>query len=289
MEMAYIMETRQKSGGILSLDPVTGKDIWTLDTPTRHVHSCGMCTDIDPVSPGLETYGADADGHTLTSNRWLFASNGTLLKSGTEVDYSFGIPSAWWDADLQREIIRDQARDHEGGAVSEKIEGSVVLVADLFGDWREEVVTTVPGELRIYTTPIPAMDRRVCLMQDTLYRSRTMMNAMGYMQVPILSYVPEAVSPNLNLTAMKGADGKRFCRVVVVAPLDKAVKGALALIAPTGVPLERTGVAVDLAPGGRVVLPIPFEGKLDKRGDSIRAALTLENGTVLNGAVPLGL
>jgi hypothetical protein len=42
--------------------------------------------------------------------------------------------------------------------------------------------------LRIYTTPIPATDRRVCLMQDPLYRMDVVVAAMGYYQVPMLSY-----------------------------------------------------------------------------------------------------
>ncbi|MCL1921057.1 MAG: carbohydrate binding domain-containing protein [Kiritimatiellaeota bacterium] len=287
MEMAYIMEARQKQGGgIHLLDPATGKLIWQLDEPTTHVHSCGMCSDIDPTVPGLQIYGANAEGdHQLTPSRWLFACDGTLLKSGAEVDFSFGRPSAWWDADLQREIIQGgKAWKHEGGAVSERIEGNVVLVADLLGDWREEIVTTVPGELRIYTTTIPAMDRRVCLMQDTLYRSRTMMNAMGYMQVPLLSYVPEALAPNINLTIMGNV-----CRAVVVAPLGKAVKGKLTLTAPKGVTLEKTESAIDLAPGARTILPIAFDGKPATRGDRIRATLTLADAPTLNAAVPLGL
>ena len=289
MEMAYIIETRQpKEGGIHLLDPVTGKFLWQLQEPTKHVHSCGMCSDISPVSPGLEIYGADSEGHKPTSNRWFLACDGKPLKPDTTQDFSFGRPSAWWDADLQREIVRGQMRDFEGGAVSERIEGEVVLIADLFGDWREEVVTTVPGEVRIYTTPIPAMDRRVCLMQDAPYRMRTTMNAMGYMQVPILSYVPEALAPNLNLTVM--GDGKSdTCRVVVVAPLGKAVNGKLTLAAPDGVKLAKTEFAIALPPGERTVLPVTFEGKPAKRGDTIRAVLTLSDGVTLNGAVPLGL
>ncbi|MGI6355592.1 MAG: hypothetical protein ACOX6W_10920 [Lentisphaeria bacterium] len=31
----------------------------------------------------------------------------------------------------------------------------------MLGDWREEIFTTVKGEFRIYSTPLPAMDRRV--------------------------------------------------------------------------------------------------------------------------------
>lgn len=289
MELAYIIETRQaKAGGVHLLDPVTGKIIWQLEEPTRHVHSCGMCTDMDVMNPGLEVYGADADGHTLTENRWLFSSDGRLLKSGKEVDFKFGVPSAWWDADLQREIVRGQMWDYEGGVVSERIDGSVVLVADVVGDWREEVFTTVPGELRIYTTPIPAMDRRVCLMQDAPYRMRTVMNAMGYFQVPTLSYVPEALSPNLNLTVQK--EGKAsFCRVVAVAPLARGLKGTVALSAPKGVTLDKAAWTVEVPPGGRVAERVGFTGGPDGRGEPVRAVLTLEDGTVLNGAVPLGL
>ena len=61
-------------------------------------------------------------------------------------------------------------------------------MADVLGDWREEIITSVPGELRIYTTTIPAADRRACLMQDPIYRIDVALAAMGYYQVPMLSY-----------------------------------------------------------------------------------------------------
>jgi len=288
LEMAYIIERGQRTeGGIHLLDPVTGKILWQLQEPTKHVHSCGMCTDIDPMQPGLEIYGADADGHKLTEKRWLFSSGGKVLKSGKDVDFSFGVPSAWWDADLQREIIRGQALDYEGGALSERIEGSVVLIADVIGDWREEVLASVAGELRIYTTPIPAMDRRVCLMQDGAYRMRTVMNAMGYTQVPLLSYVPDACAPNVSLTLLKESKGK-VCRVVVSAPLDKGVKGALALTAPTGVKLSKTALQVDLKPGERVATRVAFEGAAE-RGATLHAVLAQDGGATLRAQVPLGL
>jgi rhamnogalacturonan endolyase len=68
------------------------------------------------------------------------------------------------------------------------IEGSVILMADLLGDWREELVTVLPGELRIYTTTIPAQDRRVCLMQDPVYRAEVARRSMGYEQSPVTGY-----------------------------------------------------------------------------------------------------
>ena len=72
--------------------------------------------------------------------------------------------------------------------VTKDIEGSLQLIADLYGDWREELVMSLPGELRIYTTHIPARDRRVTLMQDGIYRSYVAHRSMGYTQAPIPSY-----------------------------------------------------------------------------------------------------
>ena len=68
------------------------------------------------------------------------------------------------------------------------LEGRWILTADILGDWREEIVQSLPGELRIYTTPLPAADRRPCLMEDPLYRTDVAHTAMGYTQPPTLSY-----------------------------------------------------------------------------------------------------
>jgi rhamnogalacturonan endolyase len=69
-----------------------------------------------------------------------------------------------------------------------KVQGSVQHVADILGDWREEIVTFSNGELRIYGTTIPASDRRVTLMQDPLYRNDVTHRSMGYPHVPLTSY-----------------------------------------------------------------------------------------------------
>jgi hypothetical protein len=68
------------------------------------------------------------------------------------------------------------------------LQGAVHQVADILGDWREEVVTFTNGELRIYSTTIPASDRRVCLMQDPIYRHSVSFRTMGYAHVPQVSY-----------------------------------------------------------------------------------------------------
>ena len=60
------------------------------------------------------------------------------------------------------------------------------LCADLFGDWREEVVfrTTDNKELRVYTTTIPTDLRLVTLMHDPQYRLAVAWQNVGYNQPP---------------------------------------------------------------------------------------------------------
>ncbi|MDI9443572.1 MAG: hypothetical protein QM844_05330, partial [Planctomycetota bacterium] len=100
--------------------------------------------------------------------------------------WGFGPRTVFWDADLQRELLRGRRIvKYPSGETVGQIEGSVVGFADVVGDWREELITTVAGELRIYTTTHPAEDRRVCLMQDPLYRIDVCIQAMGYTQCPM--------------------------------------------------------------------------------------------------------
>jgi hypothetical protein len=68
------------------------------------------------------------------------------------------------------------------------IQAIFMTMADIVGDWREELLTVLPGELRIYTTTIPALDRRVCLMQDPVYRAEVCHRSMGYEQSPVPGY-----------------------------------------------------------------------------------------------------
>ena len=75
-----------------------------------------------------------------------------------------------------------------GGGEIGSLEGQIISIADVLGDWREEIIMSVPGELRIYTIPIPTTRRRGCLMEDPLYRNDVAMQAMGYLYPPQTSY-----------------------------------------------------------------------------------------------------
>ena len=56
-------------------------------------------------------------------------------------------------------------------------------------------MTFTNGELRVYSTAIPATDRRVTLMQDRLYRNDVTHRSMGYPHVPMTSYFLGVTAP----------------------------------------------------------------------------------------------
>jgi rhamnogalacturonan endolyase len=68
------------------------------------------------------------------------------------------------------------------------LDGRIVAIADVLGDWREELILTKNGELRIATTSIPSTSRHVHLMQDPLYRNDVAHASMGYFYPPNTSY-----------------------------------------------------------------------------------------------------
>ncbi|MHB1034813.1 MAG: rhamnogalacturonan lyase family protein [Pirellulales bacterium] len=193
MEIFYAIEPWHDDGmGVCLVEAKTGKTIWSLGRRTEHMGD-DMVADIDPAVPGLECF-ASEDSKGGSRERYLFSAAGKLLATGADVP---GCRNwLYWDGDLVRETIgggRGFGRGlsivkYKGPTLASGIEGAVMMMADLAGDWREELVTILPGELRVYATTIPAQDRRVCLMQDPVYRAEVAHRSMGYEQSPVPGY-----------------------------------------------------------------------------------------------------
>jgi len=108
--------------------------------------------------------------------------------------------AVWWDADPVREILDrnwiakwDPATSSlvrlltaEGAAANNGGKATPALSADLFGDWREEVIWRSADNafLRIYSTTIPAANRLYTLMHDRTYRLAIAWQNVGYNQPP---------------------------------------------------------------------------------------------------------
>ncbi|MCX7047053.1 MAG: carbohydrate binding domain-containing protein [Candidatus Sumerlaeota bacterium] len=188
LEIQYGIEPRQRKNAICMVEARTGKILWGLDEPTSHVHSSGLCADIDPKYPGAESYGGERDDK---NQRWLFSATGKLI---AKKDLGGLAPrAAYWDADMQRELVtKEGVHKYNSQSSLVRIEGAVIAITDFLGDWREEIITALPGEMRIYSTTIPAADRRPCLMQDPIYRIDVAVGSQGYYQIPGLSILPGA-------------------------------------------------------------------------------------------------
>jgi rhamnogalacturonan endolyase len=175
LEIWYTIEDPHPQNGVSLWDARTGVPIFGTTEPTGDNQVAGgLAGDIDPAYPGMEVWG----------DRFLFSASGQSIPGDVPPQNEL----VWWDADPLREILARGAISKWKGATLGRTEGGVQQVADILGDWREEIVTFIGGELRIYTTTIPAADRRVTLMQDRLYRNDVTHRSMGYPHVPMTSF-----------------------------------------------------------------------------------------------------
>jgi rhamnogalacturonan endolyase len=183
LEVLYSYEDPHPQNGLSLWDARTGNLIWGItEEISDNQMEFDFTSDIDASVPGMECWG----------DKFFFSAKGKNLGGKTPPRSEL----IWWDGDLLREMIRGGgfwSREtsifkYKGLTLTSGIEGRVIMMADILGDWREELITYARGELRIYTTVIPAVDRRVCLMQDPIYRLDVAFRAMGYDQVPMTSY-----------------------------------------------------------------------------------------------------
>jgi rhamnogalacturonan endolyase len=174
LEIFYGFEPRRESEGLCVVDAATGRKLWTHKEPTRHVHGQGMAADVLAEPPGLEVWAGERD----LPKRWLYSASGTLLES--RADMPLTPRAVWWDADPQKEVVSGGTIHDWNGPPLQPVEGRVVAVMDCLGDHREEVITAVKGELRIYATTIPASERRPWLLQDHQYRMGVAAQTSGY-------------------------------------------------------------------------------------------------------------
>lgn len=145
----------------------------------------GVAADVDASHPGDEYWGA-----------------GSLLDAaGKRVGESPGSANfaVWWDGDLMRELENGTSITKVGGgtllnaggcASNNSSKSTPSLTADLFGDWREEVMwrSSDNRELRIYTTTIPTQYRFHTLMHNPAYRMAVAWQNVAYNQPPHVDF-----------------------------------------------------------------------------------------------------
>ncbi len=205
LEIFQVHETPQKDGTEIR-DAATGEILWSI--PSVEDVGRGMAADIDPRYDGAELWSST---HWKTGGAGLYSSSGEKISDTNPQSFNFAI---WWDGDLLRELL-DHDYDFESGIGTGKIEkwdyengklinlltaegtrsnngtkGNPCLQADLFGDWREEVIwrTEDSTALRIYTTTDLTEHRIFTLMHDPVYRLGVAWQNVAYNQPPHTSF-----------------------------------------------------------------------------------------------------
>ncbi len=209
LEVWSVHEDKSAAYGFELHDARTGKILW--GTKTSSDVGRGMAGDIDDRYPGFEMWSTGAAG--------VYSSKGVQI-STSRPSVNFRI---YWDGDLQDELL-DGTRITKwtGSGTTTLLQGSGVsscnstkstpnLSADLFGDWREELIlwtTDDSAGLRIYTTTVPTQHKLFTLMHDPVYRLGIAWQNAAYNQPPHLGFyigggLTNLIMPDINTVKYK--------------------------------------------------------------------------------------
>ena len=202
LEVFDIHENASHPYGAEFRDAATGEAIWGA-APFKDVGR-GCAFDIDPRYRGFEAWSS--------ADNYIYDVQGNAIYNKNNAFQNFAV---WWDADFLREMLDgttiakwrwDYATPGRqnlvywpaGTASNNGTKKTPCLSADIFGDWREEVIwrTGDNQKLLIFTTTIPTTNRIYTLMHDPQYRLSIAWQNVAYNQPPHTGfYLGDGMSP----------------------------------------------------------------------------------------------
>ncbi|MBL3655556.1 rhamnogalacturonan lyase family protein [Fulvivirga sediminis] len=173
---------------------------WSLPA-TGDIGRC-MAADIDKNHFGMEIWGSEGSGvYSCTGAR---ISSNQPTSAGGGRTYNFGV---WWDGDVQRELLdrmvitkwnsSSQGTDRVATLYNvtpitdnNGTKSNPSLMADILGDWREEVIypSSDQTHMVVFVTPHSTSQRMYTLMHDPNYRSAIAWQNNSYNQPPNLGF-----------------------------------------------------------------------------------------------------
>ncbi|MDE6653874.1 MAG: Por secretion system protein [Muribaculaceae bacterium] len=185
----------------------------------------------------------------------------------------------YWDGDLLDELLdgtsiskvndtgssvttlKNLTATYKGAASCNSTKKTPNLQADIFGDWREEIILhdeTTESDLIIFTTPYSSDYKLTCLMQDRQYREAVAWQNVAYNQPPHLSYCPEEKFNTAGVIVVTNGYSNQMVNVgEEIIPINFEVKRATG-VETQGAP-EWVNVAFDAASLTGTVTGIPDE------------------------------
>ncbi|QGW30052.1 hypothetical protein GLV81_11580 [Phnomibacter ginsenosidimutans] len=199
LEVFHIQERFGDAGANLR-DAKTGEIIWKKasvkagedgEGPGR-----GLAIDMDPRYDGAECWVAgagitgvfDIKGNKI-ADRAPACNMGMYWDGDAYSEILNGTTIERWDTASNKAIRIFDARQYN--CVSNNgTKANPVLSADIWGDWREELIyrTADNNELRIFSTPIPTPHKLTTFLQDHQYRLSIVWQNVAYNQPPHTSY-----------------------------------------------------------------------------------------------------
>ena len=167
----------------------------------------GLAADIDSTHRGFEFWS--------TANGNVYDCHGSVISTSNRPSVNFRI---YWDGDLQDELFDGGKIDkwdsknkktnriftpyqYASASTCNSTKSTPNLVADLFGDWREELIQwngATASSLVIFTTTYASPYRIPTLMHDHVYRMGVAWQNTAYNQPPHLGYfLPDYVNGKL--------------------------------------------------------------------------------------------
>jgi hypothetical protein len=231
--------------GLRLNDAATGETIFGV--PSGGDVGRALAADVDSTHKGYEIWGSAGGG--------LYSVKGGLI-STNRPSYNHAI---WWDGDLARELLDGNVMDKWRPATNSMgrlftiyhaapvtgnndTKKNPCLTADLFGDWREEMILRYSDNtnLVIFTTNIPTQHRIPTLMHDPQYRTAVAWQNSGYNQPPHPSFylgydmpappmpnitVTDSIAPQVYTLTRLGADSTNATEVTYRVVFSESVNG----------------------------------------------------------------
>lgn len=180
------------------IDPTAlGAEFWSIAGPN---YSSSDSPAWDSTSGGVYSTMSQLD-NLITLSESSPASNGTIFWDGdllTEIqDHNFdgesyqplGFVISKWDYENNTEVsLMDSTEVYSNNGTK----GNACLVADILGDWREEVIVRSASDaskVRIYSTTIQTDYVVPCLMENQAYREGIAWQNVAYNQPANLDYL----------------------------------------------------------------------------------------------------
>ena len=180
-----------------------GKVYWGTPQPNPGVdNGRGMAADIDSEYRGYEVWSSKGGGMKTATGKFIgtpaVSTNFRIYFDGDEYDELLdGAYLTKFNSSSKKSEVYFDGGAALGAAGCNGTKNTPSLVADLFGDWREELVVRSekdPTTMYIISTPVESKLRVYTLMHDATYRVSIAWQNTAYNQPPHVGYyLPDMV------------------------------------------------------------------------------------------------